>query len=154
MKSRHLPFLPDQPCSLPMQTPLLTLGYAQWSIDEVTACRAKHDAVLIDIRYTPKTTKPGFSKSDLCDRFGSHYRHVPGFGNVNYEEGPIELAAPNQGIAEVQNFSRALLLMCGCRSPAHCHRTTVADLLSPQFDASPRHLRAPAERAQPRLFDE
>lgn len=136
-----------------MQTDLFTLGYAQWSIDEVAACRAHYDASLIDVRRVPYTSKPGFSKEELRDRFGSRYRHVPGFGNVNYDGGPIKLAAPERGMSTVQEHAFPLILMCGCQSPSQCHRSTVATLLRPQFDGSPTHLRAPTERAQPGLFD-
>ena len=133
---------------------IYTLGYAQWSIDEVTTQIDALDAVLVDVRHSPHTTKPGFAKSDLEARFGDRYVHLPAFGNVNYQGGPIELADPEQGIQAIRELERPPVLMCGCRYPEHCHRSTVATLLANRLGGTVEHLRAPSERAQPGLFDE
>lgn len=133
---------------------LYTLGYAQWTIDEVAAAIDAHSAVLVDVRRSPHTTKPGFDQEELETRFGERYLHLPAFGNVNYKEGPIELAAPEQGLRAVRALDRSPVLMCGCRDPSSCHRSTVAQFLSDRLDAPIEHLRAPTERAQPGLFDD
>jgi uncharacterized protein (DUF488 family) len=131
-----------------------TLGYAQWAIDEVDDQIDTLDAVLVDVRYSPHTTKPGFANSNLANRFGDRYVHLPAFGNVNYKEGPIELAAPDKGLHAVCTLERAPVLMCGCQSPERCHRSTVAHFLTDHLGGSIEHLRAPSERAQPGLFDD
>lgn len=136
-----------------MESRLFTLGYAQWSIEEEAACADKHDAVLIDVRHAPHTTKPGFSKGKRMERLGPRYQHVLGFGNINYESGPVELAAPEEGRSTVQAFEKPIILMCGCPSVTECHRSTVADILSSQMSSAPIHLRAPPARNQPDLFE-
>lgn len=137
-----------------MNPRLFTLGYARWTVEEVTACMDRYEATLIDVRHTPYTSKPGFSRDELTDQFGPRYRHIPGFGNVNYENGPIQLVDPENGISAIRDVERAVILMCGCKSHTECHRRTVAELLSRRLGGTPTHLRAPAERAQPTLFDE
>lgn len=86
--------------------------------------------------------------------FGSRYRHVPGFGNVNYREGSIELADPERGWNAIQDIERPIILMCGCQSPQDCHRSTVASILSTDIGSAPTHLQSPTERTQPNLFEE
>lgn len=130
-----------------------TLGYAAWSIDAVEKQLTMLDAVLVDVRQSPHTTKPGFAKSDLDTRFGPCYVHLPAFGNVNYKEGPIELANPDRGLEAIQSLDRDPVLMCGCRHPGPCHRSTVAQFIADRLDASITHLRSPSERAQPSLFE-
>lgn len=133
---------------------IYTLGYAQWSIEKVEDEIGTLDAVLVDVRHSPHTTKPGFAKSDLEARFGDRYVHLPGFGNINYKDGPIELADPEQGLRAVRKLERAPVLLCGCQHPEPCHRSTVAQLVADQLGGSVNHLRAPSERAQPDLFDD
>jgi len=111
-------------------------------------------AILIDVRQSPHTTNLGFGKTDLESRLGDWYVHLPAFGNVNYKEGPVELADPEKGLRAVREMERTPVLMCGCRHPEQCHRSTVAQLLADRFGGSIEHLRAPDERAQPGLDDE
>jgi uncharacterized protein (DUF488 family) len=110
--------------------------------------------MLADVRHSPHTTKPGFSKPDLQARFGARYVHLSAFGNVNYQEGPIELADPDRGVQAIRALERPPVLMCGCRSPNSCHRSAVARLLTDRLGGQVEHLRAPSERTQPGLFDD
>lgn len=137
-----------------MSDPIYTLGYAHWSIDEVSSQLQGLDAVLVDVRHRPHTTKPGFDKPELEARFGDRYVHVPAFGNVNYQGGPVELAHPGKGIQAVRALDKPLVLMCGCRHPNTCHRSTVARLLSDRLGPGVKHLQAPGEQDQPDLFDD
>lgn len=131
---------------------LYTLGYARWSIEEVERQIDELDALLTDVRHSPYTSKPGFSKPKLASRFGTDYLHVPGFGNTNYKEGPINLAAPEEGLRRLHTRDGPFVLLCGCRDPETCHRTRVAHVIQEEVGGSITHLRAPSERAQPDLF--
>lgn len=133
---------------------IYTLGYAQWKIREVVEQLQALDALLVDVRQSPYTSKPGFKKEELASRLGDRYLHVAALGNVNYEDGPIELAQPEQGLETIRTLDRPPVLMCGCQSPAQCHRSTVAALIAERAGATVTHLRSPHERAQPRLFDD
>lgn len=132
---------------------IYTLGYAHWSVEEVESELEARTAVLVDIRHVPATTKPGFSKSELNTQFDAQYVHVPGFGNVNYDGGPVELADSRRGTKEIRELEHPPVLMCGCQSPHHCHRSLVAELLADAMQGPIVHLRSPTERAQPSLFD-
>jgi len=134
--------------------PIYTLGYAQWSIEEVDEQIRTLGAILVDVRHSPHTTKPGFANPDLETRFDNRYVHLPAFGNVNYKDGPIELANPEKGVRAVRKLDRAPVLLCGCRDPEPCHRSTVAELVADRVGGSVNHLRAPSERAQPGLFND
>lgn len=131
---------------------LYTLGYALWSIEDVESQVEDLDALLVDVRHSPHTSKPGFSKSELASRLGTDYLHVPGFGNSNYKGGSIKLADPEHGLRRLQPHEGPFILLCGCRNPKECHRSRVARMLQEHLGGSIIHLRAPTERAQPTLF--
>ena len=137
-----------------MSSRIYTLGYARWSIAEVERCLHDLEAWLADVRRSPQTTKPGFSKSELAARLDDRYAHIPALGNVNYKGGPVELAAPDDGIEQICARGLPVVLMCGCASPATCHRRPVAELLGERVGGSTTDLRAPSEEAQPNLFDD
>jgi len=52
----------------------------------------------IDIRYSPRSRKAGFSRSGLERTFGERYHHVREFGNAAYESGGLQLADPEAGL--------------------------------------------------------
>lgn len=133
---------------------IYTLGYAQWDVEEVEARMDALEAVLVDVRRSPNTRKPGFAKPDLRTRLNDRYLHLPAFGNVNYKNGPTELAAPDQGLQKIRALDHPPILMCGCQHPESCHRSVVAQRIADELGGTVKHLRSPAERAQPGLFDE
>lgn len=132
--------------------PIYTLGYAHWSIDDVESVLAEYDAVLVDIRRSPHTTKPGFDEAELNARFSERYVHVPAFGNDNYKGGSVQLVDPERGIDEIRREDRPPILMCGCQFPKQCHRSVVATLLADRLGGVVEHLRSPGERVQLELF--
>lgn len=132
--------------------PIYTLGYARWSVDEVGHTLETLDAALVDVRYNPSTSKPGFSRNELQARFPDRYLHVAAFGNVNYKGGPIQLADPERGLQRVEALNDRPVLMCGCRDPKSCHRSVVAERIAEEGEPI-KHLRAPSEPGQPNFFD-
>ena len=133
---------------------IYTLGYARWSVEEVEKQTRALETVLVDVRHSPRTSKPGFSKTALTARLGDRYVHVPAFGNVTYKEGTITLADPDRGVEIVSGFDRAPILMCGCHNPNECHRSVVAKLLAQRIGGEIQHLRAPSDPAEPDLFED
>lgn len=133
---------------------IYTLGYAQWSIDEVESRLDALDAMLVDVRHSPHTSKPGFAKPALEARFADRYVHLPAFGNVKYKERSIELADPERGLVAIQKLENAPVLMCGCQHPDRCHRSVVAQRIADRFGGRVKHLRAPDAHAQSSLFDD
>lgn len=132
---------------------IYTLGYARWSIEEVEECLETLDATLLDIRYAPRTTKPGFTRDELDQRLGSRYVHIPAFGNVHYKRDGIKLSDPDRGLEQLRALEGPFVLMCGCKRPEQCHRSEVAEFIADWEEASIRHLQAPAQSAQPDLFE-
>ena len=133
---------------------IYTLGYADWTIENVIEEVRNRNAILVDVRQSPQTSKPGFSRAELKERLENRYRHVSAFGNVNYKGGPVELANPERGVEIVLGFEHDPVLMCGCKSLEKCHRTMVANLLHERSGSEIKHLQAPGQREQPGLFDD
>lgn len=134
--------------------PVYTLGYARWTIEEVEQKIEMLDATLVDIRYAPYTSKPGFSREALSSRFGFRYEYVHAFGNENYRGGPVKLVDPEQGLTHTRALDAPLVFLCGCQHPETCHRSTVATLIVEHEGGSVYHLRPPAEKAQKSLFED
>jgi uncharacterized protein (DUF488 family) len=135
-----------------------TLGYAQWTLAEVAAHVRKADALLVDVRRQPYSSKSGFRKPDLQDELDDRYLHVPAFGNENFQhpDAPIEIRNVWRGIHRLQERAvpETIVLLCGCADPQSCHRTVVAETLADVFQADIRHLSPPDNPRQGALFDD
>jgi len=132
-----------------------TLGYARWTLAQVTAHVRSVDGRLVDVRLQPYSSKPGFRKPDLEAELGDRYSHLPAFGNENYDGGPIDLRNVWRGVSQLQStdLPPVLVLMCGCADWRSCHRRLVADHLADAFDADVDHLSPPEHPSQPSLFE-
>ena len=126
---------------------LYTLGYALWTAEALYHTVTDLDAVLVDVRLTPWSPKPGFSRAALAKMLGDRYRHNPSFGNVNYNRPgePIQLRHPELGLTGVEPLlrERAVILMCGCRDLKTCHRLTVANVVASALGVVVEHLEPP-----------
>lgn len=64
---------------------LVSLGYEGRTADElIQTCLAQHVSVLVDVRLTPLSRKPGLSKTRLAERLadaGIRYVHLRALGN-------------------------------------------------------------------------
>jgi uncharacterized protein (DUF488 family) len=84
---------------------LYTLGYSGWTPQDIQTEAQARNAVVCDIRYSPASRHPQWSKRQLSQLLGARYHHVQALGNRNYKNGgPIELAdyeAGKQAIAEI-----------------------------------------------------
>ena len=127
---------------------LISLGYEGRSVDELVGdLRRQSVAILVDVRLTPLSCKPGMSKRKLAAALaeaGIDYVHLPALGNPRNNRGPFRTDDP----ASRQRF-RALLhdeialraldhiaelledgavaVLCFERSHEHCHRHLVAE---------------------------
>jgi uncharacterized protein (DUF488 family) len=123
-----------------MDPQLYTLGYAGRTLHDVVDTVARHQAVLLDIRYSPRSWQPQWTRTSLLAALGEHYLHVPALGNRNYRGGEIEIVEYEAGrelVREQLSTGRSVILMCVCRDVATCHRLQVArrleeDLRLPQ----------------------
>jgi uncharacterized protein (DUF488 family) len=113
-------------------------GYRGRRVDELECHVAHLGAVIIDTRKVPYSRFQQWSRESLRQQFGSRYVHVPGFGNVRYQEtaaDAVQLADPDAGLAAVGAIlaARPIILLCMCREHEQCHRSTVAALIAERF---------------------
>lgn len=125
---------------------LYTVGY--WQIGKPEKLRAwveSHDAILLDIRMSPRSQNPTWSGGSLRAMFGARYQHIPALGNKNYNNGqPIALANPMAGLeaVKVHLVAHPVVLMCACKDVHTCHRKVAAEYLHEQTGATVYHLSA------------
>ncbi|RYX83947.1 DUF488 family protein [bacterium] len=111
---------------------VFTCGYGNKPVRSLILAARQLDAMVIDIRHSPRSKNPGYDQKDLIQSLDSRYHHLPQLGNTNYGgKGAIQLANPQNGIQRVLEMAHArpLILMCGCGQRDSCHRALVADLL-------------------------
>lgn len=105
------------------------IGYSGKSQDQIRQIADQLDAVVFDIRFSPRSRNPEFSGARLRTNLGTRYLHVKAFGNRNYRGGPIEFVDFEAGLAQVVASDKPVILMCMCKDPARCHRTVIGELL-------------------------
>lgn len=106
------------------------LGYSGRDLDDIVRIAQRLDAIVADIRFSPYSRNPQFRQPALQARLGADYVHMRSFGNRNYKGGPIEIVNYADGKAWVLQQTRDVILMCMCKDPATCHRTTVMQRLA------------------------
>jgi len=108
------------------------IGYSGRDPVEIHRLALQLNAVVVDIRLSPRSRKPGWNKGRLSTMLGDRYMHVPELGNVNYKGGPVLLKDPDVGIAVIlrELQDRSVILMCVCPSFQKCHRKNIAALLA------------------------
>jgi uncharacterized protein (DUF488 family) len=130
---------------------LMTIGYQDRTVDQlVDDLLAAGVKVLVDVRLTPLSRKPGLSKNHLAARLrdaGIDYIHLPELGNPRdnrdaFRRGDDGAVARYRAVLSRPEGQRALerlaelathqvvALMCFERDPGECHRSMVADALS------------------------
>jgi len=114
-----------------MQHDAFGIGYSGREPVEIHRLALQLNAVVVDVRLSPRSRKPGWNKGRLTTMLGDRYLHLPELGNVNYKGGPILLKDPDVGIAVVMREleQRSVILMCICGELSKCHRRVVADQL-------------------------
>lgn len=128
--------------------PIYTIGYgAGWTPARLGAEVQRLGAALWDIRYSPRSRTPVWNEQALRSLVGAaNYAHAFPLGNRNYRgDGPITLVNPaaTVGIAQRTLAQRPVILLCGCRDAATCHRSVAADYLAAATGAPVIHLEPP-----------
>lgn len=107
-----------------------TMGYSGRKMGEVEELVEEHEAVLLDIRYSPFSRNPTWSRKSFERTFERRYQHVPALGNVNYKgDGPIQIQDFDAGLEIIERSGRPVILMCACRDYTTCHRRVIAERL-------------------------
>lgn len=109
---------------------LYTYGYTGGRLEDLQAL-AQAGAAIADIRLSPRSRVPQWNKIPLSGALGAAYHFIPTLGNRNYRgdlgEG-IMLADVDAGLATLAELLavRPVVLLCACKLPEFCHRSTVA----------------------------
>jgi uncharacterized protein (DUF488 family) len=132
---------------------IYTIGYGSYRtmglfIDRLTA---HHVESLIDIRYSAKSAKPGFSKASLQKamvRKGISYFHFSALGSTPAERQELESTGDYLGffdsvqrriegesklqlnLVAMHSMSKRTALMCACGDATRCHRLVVSELIA------------------------
>lgn len=133
---------------------ILTIGYNGWTLPTLVEYARTHNALVIDVRAEAWSARVDWRKESLVYALGLLYMHVPDFGNTLHRVGGMELRNPARGLTRiVPRLARQteIILLCGCRDAAACHRTVVADWLAAQIhgDVPITHLEAPRKPRPP-----
>lgn len=114
-----------------MTHPLFTYGYQHGRPSDLESF-INDGALIVDIRFSPFSKNPMWSKAALAARFGSSYRHLRDLGNPNYRspESGIALYRPEVGIPCLVDMlaDRPCVLLCVCPQVYECHRLSVCNL--------------------------
>lgn len=113
-----------------MTQQIYTLGYSGRSPAEIKQLVDNLDAVLLDIRFSPRSRIPHWAGKNLRALLGeTRYQHLKALGNRNYKGGPIALVDYEAGQAAITQAKRPVILMCVCHDYHTCHRAVVAERL-------------------------
>jgi uncharacterized protein (DUF488 family) len=105
-------------------------GYSGREPDWLLSAALRLDAVVFDVRYSPRSRRPQWSGTNLAVLLGERYVHVRGFGNEAYRTADIRLHDPERGLALFDQETRPVVLLCVCANSATCHRMTAASFIA------------------------
>ena len=138
---------------------IYTLGYSGWKIEAIASLLNRLDALLVDVRLSPRSRNPVFSGKRLSERFGNRYIHLREFGNANYRQAdaPVKLLKFERGLqgmslAMLQEGVADVILLCACRDVNVCHRKVVAGRLAETMGGEIIHLDLSAAGSEGMLF--
>jgi len=84
---------------------LYTLGYTGRKPVDVHQLAIAHRAMLVDIRFSPRSRAAYWQKGALERLLGDRYVHLQALGNVNYRTGgPVQLADYATGKAATERL--------------------------------------------------
>lgn len=136
---------------------LYTVGYEGRDVDGFVALLQRHRLdELIDVRLTPSSRKPGFSKTRLSEALadaGIEYRHLGELGNPRENRDGFrrrQQAAFDTYRAHLGNGSRhavdavvdaarqrSVVLLCFERDVTTCHRNIIVEVAQEQAPSLP-----------------
>ena len=128
-----------------MANTVYTLGYLQRGSMERLRKLVADNVIVLDIRYSPRSAWPHWSRKQLAERFRGSYLHVPELGNVNYRSPdlPIKLRDEDFGVWAVRFWLEKgydVCLLCACVEVSACHRVRAAALVEAACSCTVVHL--------------
>ena len=125
-----------------MPDKLYTYGYSGRTPPDLQALAEQLQAVVVDIRFSPRSRSPGWSGGRLQKLLGDRDRPLPALGNRNYKGGPIEFVYLAAGVAEVGRLlsRQPVILLCVCADVQRCHRLPAAEAIAARYGLTVEHL--------------
>ena len=71
-----------------MTQTVFTTGYGGKKPDDIMDILVEANAILFDIRFSPRSRNPVWSGKQMKAFFGDRYQHVNALGNKNFKSGP------------------------------------------------------------------
>lgn len=123
---------------------LYTIGYSGHTIDSMMATlKESGSPVLVDVRYSAFSRKPGFSSKklpELAEANGIRYVYMRSLGNVNYKGlAPLKLHDEEAGLADLTSLLEEsdAVVMCVCPELSECHRRYIVEAMSSRHPSLP-----------------
>ena len=116
-----------------MTHPIYAFGYTGRQLDAIVESIVTADAVLVDIRFNPRSRVPTWNRKALEGRLGDRYRWAGDLlGNRLYKTDAIEIVdlAPGLDLVAALAENRPVALMCVCAQPSGCHRQPILAALT------------------------
>lgn len=120
---------------------LYTFGYSGRTPHELQALAKQLNAVVADIRFSPRSHIPDWSGGRLQKLLGDRYRHLPALGNRNYKVGHVEFVDLETGVGEVGQLlkQQPVILLCVCADLQRCHRLPAAEAIAAHYGLTIEH---------------
>lgn len=140
---------------------LYTAGYTGRDPAEILAMAQMLGATIVDVRLHPRSRVEhwnGYALRRYLEAQGQRYHHIPALGNLNYKTPnlPIELKDPEMGAFELRGLLKksCCVILCSCKCPDECHRSTVAGLMSQIHGVCFEHLTQRKDEAHHEQLDQ
>lgn len=107
-------------------------GYSTRTPSEIQHLAQQLNAIVFDIRFSPRSRVHHWSGPALQALLGERYQHIPALGNRNYRnDQPFDIVSYVDGKAEIENNPRPVILLCACspKDYTRCHRTFIGNQL-------------------------
>lgn len=111
-----------------MSHPIFHFGYSGQNFDDITTSIAQSGAILVDIRYSPRSRVSTWRQAAFEKRLGGRYRWKGDLlGNRNYGGGPIDVVDLRGGLQFIQESAAQcpVVIMCVCPTAEGCHRQSI-----------------------------
>lgn len=108
---------------------LYDIGYSGIDFNRFARLVTALDAVVLDIRYQPRSRAPQWNNIVMARRLLERYIHLQELGNVNYKGGPILISNMKKGLEALRYYleNNPVILLCACAQRNSCHRLMVVE---------------------------
>jgi len=107
---------------------VFAFGYAGRKLPTLVQNIKDADAVLVDIRYSPRSRVPTWTRRNLEEAFGDRYVWAGDtLGNVLYRTTAIQIVDAVTGMELLLSIAEKnpVALMCVCERESECHRRVI-----------------------------